>query len=89
MSLINKMSTTEVILFNGLSDPFVSKADLLSCSESFNKGGVQFSIKNFPDTRHGFTNPAQDLNPHEGFAYNESAAKLSWSDTIEFFNQKL
>ena len=77
----------QVLLFNGSDDPFVSKEDLESYSESLTNSCVETNIKNYPDTRHGFTNPAQDLNPSEAFGYNEDAAKNAWDDSVNFFSK--
>ena len=34
-------------------------------------------------TGHGFTNPAQDFNPNDAFAYNDEAYHKSWSAALE------
>ena len=44
--------------------------------------GVQYEMHMYPDTNHAFLN---DTVPR----YDEAAAKLSWSRTLAFFNEKL
>ena len=44
--------------------------------------GVDYTAYMYPDVNHGFHN---DTTPR----YDEAAAKLSWSRTIDFFNEKL
>jgi carboxymethylenebutenolidase len=44
--------------------------------------GVKYQMYMYPNTYHGFHN---DTTPR----YDEAAAKLAWSRTIEFFNQNL
>jgi carboxymethylenebutenolidase len=46
------------------------------------KAGVRFTAHMYPGANHGFHN---DTTPR----YDEAAAKLAWTRTIEFFNQTL
>ena len=46
------------------------------------KAGVQYQAYIYPNVEHGFNN---DTTPR----YDEAAAKLAWSRTIEFFNKHL
>ena len=43
---------------------------------------IQYEAHTYPGTQHGFNN---DTTPR----YNEAAAKLAWSRTVEFFNKHL
>ena len=44
--------------------------------------GVSYAAHTYPGTQHGFNN---DTTPR----YDEAAAKLAWSRTLEFFNKHL
>lgn len=44
--------------------------------------GVDYVIHNYPDVNHGFHNDSTSR-------YNEPAAELAWSRTLEFFRQHL
>jgi carboxymethylenebutenolidase len=46
------------------------------------KAGVNYQAFTYPGTQHGFNN---DTTPR----YDEAAAKLAWSRTVEFFNKHL
>jgi carboxymethylenebutenolidase len=43
---------------------------------------VSYTMHKYPGTQHGFNN---DTTPR----YDEAAAKLAWSRTVEFFNKHL
>jgi carboxymethylenebutenolidase len=45
--------------------------------------GVPYSLNMYPGTQHGFHNDAS------GARYNEEAARLAWSRTIDFFGTYL
>jgi carboxymethylenebutenolidase len=51
--------------------------------EALKKNGKEFQIFIYEGTQHAFNN---DSNPQR---YNEKAAKLAWSRTVEFFKDKL
>lgn len=50
--------------------------------EALKKNNVRYQAYTYPGTQHGFNN---DTTPR----YNEEAAKLAWSRTVEFFNEHL
>jgi len=50
--------------------------------EALKKAGVKYTAYIYPNTNHGFHN---DTTPR----YDEAAAKLAWSRTIEFFKKTL
>jgi len=51
--------------------------------EALKKNNKEYQIFTYPGTGHAFNN---DSNPQR---YNEAAAKLAWSRTVEFFREKL
>ena len=44
--------------------------------------GVRYEMHMYPGTEHGFHN---DTMPR----YNEAAAKLAWTRTVDFFNKNV
>lgn len=72
---------SRVLLFHGDADPFVP-ADTLSASvQQLRDLHAPFELHAYGGVKHGFTNPAQDLNPSPAFAYNVVAADSSWHMT--------
>lgn len=71
-----------VLVCTGEDDPFVSSEDLDAAINIFNDLGYQVNMMKFERTRHGFTNPAQDFNPSDAFAYNEEASSRAWSAAL-------
>jgi len=70
------------LLFHGDADPFVPASVLRECTAQLRALGCRFELHAFGGVRHGFTNPAQDLNPNrEAFAYDARAAESSWQMT--------
>lgn len=77
----------KVLICNGKNDPFVDQDDVQKAKLLLEMEGCDVKILNFEYVRHGFTNPAQDFNPLEAFAYNEVAAKISWDSSIQLLNE--
>lgn len=78
-----------VLVCTGEDDPFVPDEDLVGAMDAFRSLGCQTSAMKFAETRHGFTNPAQDYNPSEAFAYDDEANKISWSAALSLFKNEL
>lgn len=57
-------------------------AGIAAYEEALKSAGVDFKQYVYPGTRHGFFNDTRLI-------YNEEAAKLAWSRTIKFFDEKL
>lgn len=66
------------LICNGAEDPFVKPEELGAARSTFESGGFDTQVLQFDGVRHGFTNPAQDLNPNEAFSYDDDAAAKSW-----------
>ena len=80
----------EVVLCNGMCDPFVTQEDLTACIDSLSSTkGVSCQLQNYENALHGFTNPAQNLNPNKAFGYNEEAAQKSWIEGIKVLRKNL
>ncbi len=57
-------------------------AGIAAYEEALKKAVVEYQQYIYPGTKHGFFNDTRSI-------YNEEAAKLAWSRTIKFFNEKL
>jgi len=57
-------------------------AGIAAYEEALKSAGVDYKQYVYPGTRHGFFNDTRPI-------YNEEAAKLAWSRTIKFFDEKL
>jgi dienelactone hydrolase len=80
---------TQVLICNGKNDPFVQQNDIEKAKNLLEKKGCHVTILNFTEVKHGFTNPAQDYNPSEAFAFNKDASKKSWEATLHLLRQTL
>lgn len=80
---------TQVLICNGKMDPFVQENDIEKAKNLLEIKGCDVTILNFDGVKHGFTNPAQDYNPSDAFAFNDHAAKTSWDSTIQLLRQTL
>lgn len=58
-------------------------AGIQAFEEALKKAGIEYKIYVYEGAKHAFNN---DSNPER---YNEQAAKLAWSRTVEFFKSKL
>ncbi len=78
-----------VLICNGLSDPFVSNDSLQFGKSVFERNYWNVEVLNFDNVKHGFTNPAQDFNPSENFAFDKYAADCSWEATRMLLKRQL
>lgn len=83
----NKSSRPNVLVCTGEDDPFVGKEDLALATAMFNDIGCNCRVMKFEKTRHGFTNPAQDYNPSDAFAFNEDSYSKSWTATRDLLKK--
>ena len=77
------------LVCNGSDDPFVNEKDLSNCKQIFESNGWEWKLLEYEGTCHGFTNPAQDLNPSEAFAFNKDSAESSWLEAMVLLKEKL
>ena len=80
---------SDVLIFTGDDDPFVSAEELNAAVAVLRGSGYDCNVMRFENTRHGFTNPAQDFNPSPAFAYNEEASTQAWSATRKLLKESL
>ena len=77
------------LICNGLCDPFISKESFDSGVETLQANFWEVEVLQFESVKHGFTNPAQDLNPNDSFAFDKEAATNSWKKSIELIKKYL
>ncbi|NRA68786.1 MAG: dienelactone hydrolase family protein [Pseudobacteriovorax sp.] len=72
----------KVAVFNGAADPMVAEASIKGFKNEMTAAGVDFKFVNYPDAKHGFTNP-EATKKGEMFklplAYQKEADEKSWS----------
>jgi dienelactone hydrolase len=79
----------EVLICNGVHDPFVSKEDVLEAKKLFSNQGFAVNVLELQGAKHGFSNPAQGLNESPAFDYSETAATESWDATMKLLQRTL
>eukprot|EP00525_Craspedostauros_australis_P001301 CAMPEP_0198129816 /NCGR_PEP_ID=MMETSP1442-20131203/52556_1 /TAXON_ID= /ORGANISM="Craspedostauros australis, Strain CCMP3328" /LENGTH=340 /DNA_ID=CAMNT_0043790287 /DNA_START=287 /DNA_END=1309 /DNA_ORIENTATION=+ len=79
----SKTSQAAVLLCHGEQDPFVALADVELSAKSLESHGHRVRVLELKDAMHGYTNPAQDLNPNPSFAYQAEGANRAWADAVE------
>ncbi|CAB9514490.1 Dienelactone hydrolase family [Seminavis robusta] len=80
--------TADILICNGELDPFVSQDTVLkNAIDTLNYHGHSVRLLQLVGARHGFSNPAQDYNPNEAFAYNHEAAQTSWAECLKLLQK--
>ena len=83
-----------MLILHGGSDPLVKPADFAKFVEKSIEAGVPISVTSFPGALHAFSNPDATMMADKAgmkgmIAYDETAAKTSWSIMSSFFQQTL
>eukprot|EP00929_Paragymnodinium_shiwhaense_P099232 TRINITY_DN60817_c0_g1_i1.p1 TRINITY_DN60817_c0_g1~~TRINITY_DN60817_c0_g1_i1.p1 ORF type:complete len:153 (-),score=17.69 TRINITY_DN60817_c0_g1_i1:5-397(-) len=78
-----------VLICHGDSDPVIDSKSRARCEEQLRESGARWDMLVFGGVRHGFTNPAQALNPNAAFGYDRRAASLSWAAMKSLFDEVL
>lgn len=80
----------EMAVFTGEADPMVGPEIVSNFKEEMTSAGVNLNLVSYPDTLHGFTNPAATARGEKfGFPlkYSETADKDSWDQTMNLFKK--
>ena len=67
----------------------MSEQDLEESKKLFETNGWQVELQQFEGAKHGFSNPAQDLNENPAFGYHQEAATKSWDATLQLLEKQL
>lgn len=85
----SEVTNSELLICNGVQDPFVSSEDLTVAKQLFRQHGFQVEILNLKGAKHGFSNPAQTFNENPSFGYDEKAATEAWDTAIQLLARTL
>jgi len=80
----------ELLVLNGEADPFVTQEQLDNFKAELDKADLAYTIINYPQAKHSFTNPAADSLGKKfnmPLAYNKNADEKSWQEMKEFLQQ--
>lgn len=76
-----------ILVLHGADDPYVKGEEVQAFQEEMRNAGVDWQMIYYGDAVHAFTNPAAGGDKSRGTAYNERAARRSWSAMKVFFDE--
>ncbi|CAL1160310.1 unnamed protein product [Cladocopium goreaui] len=79
----------QVLICHGDADPFISAENRAACEEQLRRCKARWDMLVLGGVRHGFTNPAQALNPNPAFGYSARAASVSWKAAEDLLAESL
>ena len=88
----DKNFTANVLVAHGRDDSMVSMEAIEGLKSELDAAGVDYIIDVYDNAKHGFTNPHADERAAKNevdLGYNESAAKQSWENMLEFMENNL
>ena len=78
-----------LLVCNGANDPFVCMKDIQALEQLFKTRSSNWTLLNYPNVKHGFTNPAQKFNENINFGYDDEAAVDSWNAALALVKRVL
>ena len=87
-AVVPSSGAAEVLMCNGVEDPFVSNQSLEHALATFSYHGHRLSLLQLKGARHGFTNPAQDFNDNPAFSFHPESATKSWHQAIALLKRR-
>lgn len=79
----------KVVAFHGWDDPMVPPEDVVALGKELTDAGADWRIHAYGNVGHGFTNPKAHEIGIDGVAFNEAAARRSWTSLVDFLNEVL
>jgi dienelactone hydrolase len=76
-----------VLILHGGQDPYVPEEDLANIWAAMESADVDYQITIYGGAVHSFTNPDSGDDPSRGAAYDETAARRSWLEMQELFEE--
>lgn len=76
----------KVLVCLGANDPVVPAEQRAEFIDEMTRGNVDFQMLLLP-AKHGFTDPGIDQHNHPALAYNETAARRSWTAMLTLFDE--
>ena len=84
--------TAKVLVAHGRDDSMVSMDAIEGLKSELDAANVDYTIDVYDGAKHGFTNPNADERASKNdvdLGYNETAAKQSWDNMLEFMEDNL
>ena len=84
--------TAKVLVAHGRDDSMVSMDAIEGLKSELDAANVDYTIDVYDGAKHGFTNPNADERASKNdvdLGYNETAAKQSWDNMLEFMKDNL
>lgn len=81
-----------VAIYNGAADSFVPADQIAEFENSMTKAKANYTFTNYPDAKHGFTNPEATANGQKfglPLAYNAKADQESWAAMLTLLQNNL
>ena len=79
-----------VLVCTARRDPFVPKEAVDALVEQLDAAGATYELQLYGGgARHGFSNPAQALNPRPAFGYDARACRASWDAATRVLGEEL
>lgn len=75
---------TPVRIHHGAADPLVPPEEVAAFGVEMTTAGADWSMTQYPDAVHAFTQKDAGNDPSTGVAYNEEADKRSWAAALDF-----
>ena len=78
----------KILVCHGMADSFIKPEDVEKFKKQLDSIGADYTLKQYPNATHAFTNPASDENGKKfnmPIKYNAEADSASWNDMKDFF----
>jgi dienelactone hydrolase len=83
-----KRIKSPILILHGAKDTFIKPETLEQVQKSLDTGRVDWYMVTYANAVHAFTNPDADRYKIPGVGYNEKAAKRSWEEMQQFFQEQ-
>ena len=77
-----------ILILHGAEDTFIKPETIDQVRVSLDKAKVDWYMVTYANSVHAFSNPDADSFKIPGIAYNEKAARRSWSEMQDFFKEQ-
>jgi dienelactone hydrolase len=79
----------KVLVLHGADDPFVKQEEVKGFMDEMRAAGVDWTLVQYSDAVHSFTEKSAGNDNSKGAAYNETADRRSWQAMKDFFVEVL
>jgi dienelactone hydrolase len=81
--------SARVLVLHGADDPTISQHDILAFQNEMRAAKADWEMIYYANAVHAFTDKNAGNDNSKGAAYNETAARRSWSELLRFLNEVL